>query len=906
MTLLPGTQLGRYEIRSKIGQGGMGEVYRGLDTQLDREVAIKILPAELAANEERLRRFVQEAKTAASLHHPNITQVFEIGHEGTTHFIAMEYVVGETLRQLLSSRKLEVKRSIDLAAQVASGLAAAHKVGIVHRDIKPENLLINGAGQVKILDFGLAKLVDRQRDDARNELSTVQMASGRNETVPGVIMGTVSYMSPEQARAERVDQRTDIFSLGVVLYEMVAGERPFKAKSAIDTLHAIINVDPEPATKLNPLLPPEFGEILEKALAKDLPERYQHAGDFEIDLRRFKRALETNTLISVQTKAIRKSSSSSRTWKWAVVVMLLAIVAVTAGWWIGKSGRTSLTGVSLGNVTLVPLTSDPGYESEPSFSPNGETIAYVSDRTGDFEIYIQQATGGGYRNITENKGNDVQPAYSPNGQQIAFVSTRSSPSSLRYEGYDLPFMGGDVWVMPALGGNAMRVAENGNFPSWSRDGLSIIYTAGPAYAQKIYRVNARGGNAREIVPKINPSPRFLLYPAYSADEQWIVFESDPPTGFGLRDIWVMNTRNGDAQYIAKGQHPIWNADSTAIIYSSADPGKNYSLWQVPFSTVEGKVSGVTQPLTVGRGRDAHPTISADGKLIAFAGVETTFNVETLMFDSEAGRVAGTPQQLTIGRRVSYFQSFSPNGKSVVFESRQGSATRIWRIDHGGVPIQLTSDPNIDDSYPRWSPVDHTIAFNRKPLNEPLTANNIWLVTDDGANPRLLIEKAGNFAWMPDGRALVYFSPTDSQLHLFELSTRNDRVLTNEQKIVQIIATAPDGKWVIFQTLKNGNIDLRAVSIDGGDSRAVVETPHQDYHPFVSPSGRWLYFQMDHKNLWRVPGPALNWERAEPEKMTTFPESGLFLEDPQISRDGRQLLYSRGRITGDIWIMNLGK
>jgi Tol biopolymer transport system component len=259
----------------------------------------------------------------------------------------------------------------------------------------------------------------------------------------------------------------------------------------------------------------------------------------------------------------------------------------------------------------------------------------------------------------------------------------------------------------------------------------------------------------------------------------------------------------------------------------------------------------------------------------------------------------------MGRRVSYFQSFSPDGKSVVFELRLGSGSHIWKTDRGGVPVQLTSDPNFDDSYPRWSTVDHTIAFNRKPVNEPQTANNLWLVTDDGANPRLLIEKAGNYAWMPDGRALVYFSPVDSQLHLFELSTRHDRVLTHEPKIVQIIATGPDGKWVVYQTLKAGNIDLRAVSIDGGESRAVVETPHQDYHPFVSPSGRWLYFQMDHKNLWRVPGPAQDWRKAEPEKVTNFPESGLFLEDPQISRDGRQLLYSRGRITGDIWIMNLG-
>jgi len=496
----------------------------------------------------------------------------------------------------------------------------------------------------------------------------------------------------------------------------------------------------------------------------------------------------------------------------------------------------------------------------------------------------------------------VQPAYSPDGKQIAFVSSRSSSSNLRYEGYDLPLMGGDIWITPALGGNARKIAKDGNFPSWSRDGSAIIYTGGPAFGQKIYRVPAQGGEPQEILLKLKPedgTPRFLLYPSYSADERWIVFEADS-------DIWVMSTESEEVRHIAKGQRPSWSADSRAIIYSSAEPGKNFSLWRAPFLTAEGKVSGDSEPLTVSRGRDAQAASSRDGRQIAFAGIENSFNVETLAFDAEAGRAFGSPEEMTNGRKVSYFQSFSPDGKMVVFESRQGAGLHLWKTERGAVPFQLTADPNFDDTYPRWSPVDHTIAFNRRPVKEPLASIGLWVMTDDGANPRLVSEKAENFAWMPDGRALVYFFPVDTQLYLVDLATKSTRRLTAEEKIVPILTSSPDGKWVIYQTLKAGNIDLRAIPVEGGEARTVVETPHQDYHPSVSPSGRWLYFQLDHKNLYRVPGPAQNWRQAAPEKVTNFPESGLFLEDPQISHDGLKLLYSRGRITGDIWIMKLSQ
>jgi len=722
-------------------------------------------------------------------------------------------------------------------------------------------------------------------------------------------------MSPEQARGLKVDHQTDIFSLGVVLYELLTGRRPFEGPTAIDTLHAILKDELRPATESNPNLPVELNDILGKAMAKDPRERYQHAGDFGLDLRRLKTALESNSLLSAKVKEARPTQQTikPRTWRrtlgWAALGAL-AILGLATAAWLGRRTIPPTRATGLENVTLIPLTTDPSYEGEPTFSPDGETIAYVSNRTGNFEVFLKQVSGGPDINLTNNPADDVQPAFSSDGKQIAFVSSRSGSSDLTYGGYDLPLMGGDVWVMPALGGGARRIAERGNFPSWSPDNSAILYTSGPEFGgQKIYRVAAQGGEPSEVVTKFKPGaglPRFLLYPGYSSDGRWIVFEVDSGGVIGPRDIYVVRAEGGEAEHIAIGQHPVWSVDSNAVIYSNGEPGRNYSLWQVPFSTEHGRAPGPPQPLTLSRGRDTHATVSRDGRQLAFTALEISFNAETLAFDAEDGRVLGPPQPVTSGSGVTFFQSFSPDGRSVVYESRQGTSSHLWQVNRGSTPVQLTADPASADSFPRWSPDSRTIAFQRRLAKDPLGDTSIWLMAADGGNPRPLIEKAGFYIWMPDGRALIYYSRADNRPYLFDLATKSARRLSNVPEFGGVATISPDGQWLIYPSIKTGNVDLRALPIVGGEARAVVETLRQDYHPFVSPSGRWLYFQLDHKNIYRVPGPAQHWRKVEPEKVTNFPESGLFLEDPLLARNGRWVLYSRGRITGDIWLMHFGK
>jgi serine/threonine protein kinase len=904
--------ISHYRILNKLGAGGMGEVYLAEDTRLGRKVALKLLPESLIADDQAKRRFVQEARAASALNHPHIITIYDITSDDHRDFIVMEYVEGETLRDVLSHGRIDTKRALEMVTQVASGLAAAHEAGIVHRDIKPENLMVTRAGQIKILDFGLAKLIEKQRAAlVTSDLTaaTCPKPAPPAETEAGTIMGTVAYMSPEQAEGRPLDHRTDIFSLGAVLYELLTGQRPFEGKSAIDTLHAIINDEPRPVVELNQKLPVEVTDTLSKAMAKDVTERYRHAGDLELDLRRLKRGIETNSLPSAKLHPAQSAVGPRAWWAtgkalsmWAAIGALVIIAVAFTAWMLGRSTASPTRAVSVENITVTPLTTDPGYEGEPTFSPDDQTIAYVSDRTGNFEIFLKQVSGGPDINITNNAADDVQPSFSPDGKQIAFVSSRSGSSSLHYPNIDSPMMGGSIWVMTAHGGNVRRIAESGNFPSWSRDGSSIIYVSGPWFNHKIYSVAATGGDAREIPINFRSdqaAPPRLLFPSYSSDGRWIVFWSQ-------NTIHVVSAEGGETRPIAKGIYPVWSADSRAIIYSSAETGKNLTLWRVPFSLVEGNVSGSPEPLTIGRGRDVESTVSRDGKLIAFTARDVSFNVELMPFDAETGRPTGDPQPITKGSEVIHFLNSSPDGRSIVFESHRGASSHIWRVDLGSVAVQLTSDPDFDDHYPRWSPDGHTIAFNRQPTKALQAQSSLWLMREDGANPQPLIEKAESSAWMPDGHALVYLSAVDRQLYLLDLVTKIARRLIDEPRVMPIFTVSPDGKWVLYQSTISGNVDLRAVPIDGGPSSVVVDTPRQDYHPSFSPSGKWLYFQPDHKNLYRMPGPAQGWRKSEPKKVTNFPESGLFLEDPQVSRDGHWLLYSRGHVTADIWIMKLGQ
>jgi Tol biopolymer transport system component len=879
MTLSAGTRLGPYEILSPIGAGGMGEVYKARDTRLERMVAVKVLPERLAEDPDALARFGREAKAVAALSHPNILAIHDFGHEGSIAYAVSELLEGETLREALASGPLSSRKAAEYGVQIALGLAAAHEKGIVHRDLKPDNVFITRDERIKILDFGLAK-PGAASPDGRDE---TQSPTVSGYTEPGKVMGTVGYMSPEQVRGLAVDHRSDIFSFGAVLYEMLTGSRAFARETAAETMTAILKEEPrEPASVgagTSALVP-----VLRHCLEKKPEKRFQSAKDLAF-------ALETAS-VPTGSAAVAVAPAVPRSWRWLGVAVLAA--AAAAGGYLLRPPAASSILTDWSDITVMALTTDPGYEGEPTFSPDGRTIAYVSDRDGNFEIYLQQISGGPAINLTNDPGDDVQPAFSPDGREIAFVSSRAGGKPVIRAAPRLPHVGGGIWIMPALGGAPRKIVAKGNFPSWTPDGTGILYVHGTFRSTRIALVPATGGVSRDIPIDESYVLRYF-YPRLSGDGRWLLFQNGT-------QIEVVTASGGKPRVLAEGQSPAWGPGSTSILLSNETPGKSQTIWTGPFSLQRGELDSPLRPLTFGRDADVGAAASADGSTIAFSAVTDTLNIEEFPFDAEAGRVTGPGRELTSGNnRVGFFDP-SPHGNSVAFAADRGTGLHIWRLDAPGPPFELTRDPQYGENFPVWSPDGREIAFSRTgPGASGPTA--LWVMNADGTSPRHVADETGFSAWLPDGKSV--------------LAIRDDKILridlaTGSAAFVQGAATGTwfaldqSGRWIALQTAQGGGMTLAAVPVAGGEPRVVVDPSFGAYHPFFSPSGNWLYFQPNHKNLFRIPGPAQDWKSAPPQRVTDFSGVDLYLEDPRISRDGKKLFFTRGRRIGDILILHMKK
>ena len=881
MSLSAGTKLGPYEILAPLGAGGMGEVYQARDSRLERTVAVKVLPERLAEDPDALSRFVREAKAVAALSHPNILAIHDFGHEGKVAYAVSELLEGETLREALSSGPLSARKAREYGVQIALGLAAAHEKGIVHRDLKPDNIFITRDERLKILDFGLAK-PGAGSPDPRDE---TQSPTVSGFTEPGTVMGTVGYMSPEQVRGVPVDQRSDIFAFGTVLYEMLTGKRAFQRETAAETMTAILKEEPREAADsvgadALPLLP-----VLRHCLEKKPEARFQSAKDLAFALETA--SVATSSAVDAVRPALKRSSILWR----SLGIAALVCGAAVAGYLLNL-GRTAAPAPDWADATLTPLTTDPGYEGEPTFSPDGQTIAYVADRDGNFEIYLQQISGGPALNLTRDPAADIQPAFSPDGREIAFVSNRSSSSDIFNAAPGLPLVGGDIWVMPALGGPARRIVENGYCPSWTPDGAGLLYVHGSFGTARIARVSASGGDSRDLPINEDASVSRYFFPSLSADGRWLLFQKS-------RQIEVVSAKGGKARMLAEGESPAWGPRSTSVLYTNDTPGKSRTLWRAPFSLARGEPSGPPRPLTFGRGADIGAAVSRDGTSIAFAAIDESLNLEELPFDAEAGRVTGLPRELTSGNNHVEFFDPSPDGKAVVLSALRGASSHLWRIDPPAAAVELTRDPAFSETNPEWSPLGE-IAFSRSEAGAPRGGQALWIMKADGTSPRRVIDYAGDMRWLPDGSAIIHRG--EALLHLDPGSGGTTPI--PGVKARGLHAVDRQGQWLAYVSLESGPLGVAAVAVAGGTPRAVAEGLPV-YHPFFSPSGRWMYFQTGHKNLFRIPGPVQAWAIATPEKVTDFTGVDLYIENPRISLDGSKLFYARGRRTGDIYILHLG-
>ena len=598
-----GRRLLHYEVLEKLGEGGMGVVYKARDTHLDRFVALKVLPPGAVAHPERKRRFVQEAKAASALNHPNIIHIYDISSDGDVDFIAMEYVAGNTLETLIGRRGLPVSDALKYAIPIAEALAKAHAAGIVHRDLKPGNVMVNQDGVVKLLDFGLAKLAERGRKLDPEGVTETLPAAGPG-TEEGTLLGTVAYMSPEQAEGRPVDSRTDIFSFGVMLYEMVTGRRAFHGKSKLSTLTSILHQEPTPPSQLAEGIPVDLEKTIARCLRKSADRRFQGMADLRIALLDLKEESDSG-------RAMAPAATRRRLPVPAVAAALGVAVAITAAaaWWVLRSKRPPQLPVPRA------LTFDSGVTIFPAISRDGKLLAYASDRADGTnpDIWVQQIAGGPPVQLTRHPAHDSEPDFSPDGTRIAFSSTRD---------------GGGVYVIPTLGGDERKLADHGKNPRFSPDGKWIAYAVGEGSGLRVFVVPATGGESRRMAPGFrtigqpplwSPDGKHLLIGSYDPTE--------PPT-VPPWDWWACPldggapVKTGAYKYLVEQGVRItmlgdWWGD---FLYLKAGTRQTGNVWRVPLSSKTFQATGPAQRVTSGTGDENMPRVSAASDLV-FAAID---------------------------------------------------------------------------------------------------------------------------------------------------------------------------------------------------------------------------------------------------------------------------------------------
>ena len=742
--MLSGSSLKHYQIVQSLGRGGMGEVYLARDTTLGRNIALKVLRPEVASDADRRARFEREARAVAALNHPNIVTLHSIESDADVHFITMEWVAGKTLSERIPSTGLPLDGFLDIAVPLIDAVGTAHQHGITHRDLKPENVMITEAGRVKVLDFGLAKLVAAAADES----SETVLATTSGETAVGHIVGTYAYMSPEQVEGRRLDHRSDIFSLGIMFHEMLTGRRPFIGDSSASTMAAILKDVPRPVTDLNPKLPPRLAAIIQRCLEKDPALRYQSAADLGSELAVVKRDLSS---VDNATAAARTRSSSP----YAALAIGLAIVgAVVAVFYLRQDDTAPSFDTSPRELTFTQLTHGEGVESFPTLSPDGRTLAYVSGGAGSPDIYLLRVGGENPINLTaDSKVADTQPAFSPDGELIAFRSDRD---------------GGGIFVMGATGESVRRISDSGYHPAWAPDGSQLVVctqsVGDPALrftASELWSVDVKTSERKRL------ADGDAAQGAWSPNGQRIAFWGR--RGGDPGDIWTVAATGGTPTRLTTEPsidwNPVWDPDGRHLYFSS-NRGGSMNLWRVAVDERTGNAVGKAQAVTTGGGAASqHVTVSKNDSRIAYSSLVETMNVQKIAFDARSGRTAGEAQWITRGSRPVAQPDASPGGLHLAFNTT-GKQEDIFvsRADGSGV-IQLTDDASKDRAA-RWSPDGRRIAF----YSDRTGQYELWAIRPDGSDRQQLTFSPGAHypVWSPDGKRMAYSTHSPNGAFIFAL------------------------------------------------------------------------------------------------------------------------------------------
>jgi serine/threonine protein kinase len=789
---LLGQQLGSYQILSLLGTGGMGVVYKGRDLRLKRFVAIKVLPADQISDPERKRRFIHEARAASALNHPNIITIHDIGSEGGIDFVVMEYVAGKTLDQLIPRKGMRLNETLKLAIQMADALAKAHSAGIIHRDLKPTNMMVTVDGLVKVLDFGLVKLTEVSESDEGGTRTT------QLQTEEGTIVGTLSYMSPEQAEGKKVDARSDIFSFGAVLYEMVSGQKAFQGESKLSILTAVLKQEPRPISQLVPSTPRDLEKIINRCLRKETGQRFQHMDDLKVELEEVKKEADSDTLAGTRP-AVRWTQ---RTWIWVGAALIVAAIAVTNWLFRGTARRPAAA------PKEVPLTSYAGSERSPSFSPDGNQVAFSwnGDKQDNFDIYLKLIGSPTPVRLTTDPADDLSPAFSPDGRTIGFVRVSKGRAT---------FM-----VAPAIGGPQRTVGEvavparnlficQPSF-AWLPDGQWVV-TNGLAL------LSTESGETHSLTSP--PADSYADWsPAVSPNGQTVAFSRS--AGYHVSDIYLLDL-TADLKPQAEPRRltflkgfcygPTWTPNGREIIFASFFLGGFANLWRVP-------PSGAAEPLQLlfSAGEAISPTVSWSGNRLAYARRVFDTNIWHLPL-SGPGVATGPPVPFIHSTHPDSSPQYSPDGKRILFESFRSGVHSTWISDaDGSNAVELLPRAGASSGTASWSPDGQLVAFEFNPDRNV----DIYVIRVSGGKPICLANDSADDV-----------SPTWSR----------------------------DGKWVYFGSKRTGRWEVWKVPAGGG--KAVQVTRNGGETAFESLDGKFLYYTKEYSwpvsvdasaGLWKMP------------------------------------------------------
>lgn len=824
--LAVGQAISHYKILQKLGAGGMGEVFLAEDTRLHRQVAIKFLSPLFVSDLQAEKRLMREAQAAAVLDHPNICTIHEVVEADGYLFIVMPYLEGETLAEKLTRGSLPVNRAVGIAIQIADALTEAHAHGIIHRDIKPANVIINQRGQVKVLDFSLAKSV----------LAEKESESQKDLSQPGQIFGTVAYMSPEQARGLPLDARSDLWSLGVVLHEMLTGKQPFAGETTSDILAAILKTDAAPIRQASREISPKLERISQKLLCKNRAERYQTARELLFDLKNlrsdraedvksdtFDAAVKTDLITTQKQKfstdeqtAIAvteekkagqtQSSAFSFRWLWPLATIAFLLLGFAAFAWWQKAGQIGTDLSSMRPKTLVSWNTEAGEgERSARFSPSGMMIAYSLMKNGQRNIWTKQVPDGKPNQITDGKWSYRSPIWSPDGERIACLSERDGQAAI----WALPFSGGELKLIKDLGGEYISLKQ------WSKDGATLYYQA----SQNLFALEIASGKIRQLTNFDLDNPAQFISVSPAADR--IVYSSETDERLHL---FVMPIGGGQPVQLTADEtddeHPVWLPDGQRIIYNCKRDG----ILQTCLAYLNARR---TEQININISDTLISDVSADGDKILF------FHSREECDLWRANLVEKKEAQLTSDYGIEIWSDAAPDGKNVVFQA----ATEAKHLHEAAIVIRSTEDDRqikiaSGGFVPTFSPDGGRVAFLRFAGDQI----NLWTVSAIGADEKRLttddiwfdgfnlapynLTQIADYSWSPDGQALIYSAKKSGSSNIWK--------------------TAADGSGVSQQISRNADPNLRLIS------------------PLFSPDGRRVAFVSnyiktlpDQKNVWKI-------------------------------------------------------